>query len=123
MKNVIHHLRTKPRHYRRGVAVGVSAGVTLVLAIIWAVTLPARLDSIAQKNKPAQQAAVSATPLESLKNTLNAGLESQMNQSGQMTPVNTQGPNAGGATQATPVEPKPTTYVSNGVLITDSPSH
>jgi hypothetical protein len=104
MKEIIHKLRSKPEHYRRGVALGVSAGVTLLLGGAWLITLPVRLNAISQTSKGTQPAAVSATPLEALQTSLNQGISSSKSNSS-AAPADTQDSQQ--------------SYVSNGVVITD----
>jgi hypothetical protein len=59
--SVIHKLREKPEGKRRSVALGVSAGVTSMLAIVWLSTLPARLgdnQELVRQSAPASPSAV-----------------------------------------------------------------
>jgi len=39
MKRYVHHLKAKPEHVRKRLAIGAAAGVTALIAVIWVVTL------------------------------------------------------------------------------------
>lgn len=39
MKKYVHHMRSKPEHIRKRVAIGAAAGLTALIAIVWVVTL------------------------------------------------------------------------------------
>ena len=39
MKKYVHHIKAKPEHVRKRVAIGAAAGITALIAIVWIVTL------------------------------------------------------------------------------------
>jgi|CXWL01.1.fsa_nt_gi hypothetical protein len=54
MRHHIQHLKEKPEHVRRRIAVGTSAGVTVIVALVWMVTLSSS-GVLALKNAPTSE--------------------------------------------------------------------
>ncbi len=69
MRHHIERLKQKPEHHRRAIAFGSAAAITGVIALVWMVSMSARLDDLSLTTAAARDA------VESARTSVTSGLE------------------------------------------------
>jgi hypothetical protein len=107
MRHYIHRMRQKSELARKQIAFTVSAILVVLIGGVWAATLPVRLDAV-RNSKPENQAAVITSPLDSLKENFNDGVNAIRGKA-----------NSAAAYDAMPGEPPSLSDQSDGVIISE----